>query len=79
MHLNMLKTYPSSKVVPVLCSPEAWCASFVRRPGAKVSSGLKDKLKSVENGSLSLGVPALRPLQLGRTHVNVDEDLSSLK
>lgn len=44
-----------------------------------MSSGLKDKLKSVENGSVSLAVPALSPLQLGRTHVKVVADRSNRK
>lgn len=72
-------TYPSSNVVPVDCSPEACKANFVNKPGANVSSGLNDKLKSVENGSGSLLEPVFNPLQLGRTHVNVVHDRSNLK
>lgn len=73
-----MTTYPSSKVVPVLCSPEVCNANLVSSPGAKVSSGLNDRLKSVEKGSASV-LPAFKPLQLGLTQVRVVDDLSSLK
>ncbi|RZC36749.1 hypothetical protein BDFB_013514 [Asbolus verrucosus] len=66
-------------VVEVDCSPEDCNASLVSRPGASVSSGLNDKLKSVEKGSESFVLPAFNPLQLGRTHVSVVEERSSLK
>lgn len=71
--------YPSSKVVPVDCSPDACNANFDNKPGDNVSSGLNDKLKSVENGSGSLLEPVFNPLQLGRTHVIVVHDRSNLK
>lgn len=74
-------TYPSSTVVPVDNSPAACRASFVKSPGASVSSGLKDKLKSAVKGSEEAPLPSplppvFNPLQLGLTHVKVVSDLS---
>lgn len=67
-------------VVPVETSPAACNANFVNNPGASVSSGLKDRLKSAVNGSdpapPSPPPPAFKPLQLDLTQVRVVEDLS---